>query len=529
MDGTGSRLSTGGDYTTGRAAKGVLFIVGVAVFFGVLNASAVGVVLPNIADDLSVDTGQLSWLMTGFLLIYGIAIPFYGRLADLYGARPLFLLGVGIFSVGALLSAVAPNFSSLLAARIVQAAGGAAVPGLGMTLASRAYGPEARGTVIGALAATIGAGAAIGPLLGGGLSELLGWRSIFFISASAAITIPFAWNILPRDEDRSGGTLDMLGGAALALLVGGALLVPTEGVRSGWSSSLVLAGAVVSIIGLVALLARQVTAGSPFLPKEFLRNTRYIALVGMSFSVMAANLAPLIGLPILLSISHGLSPLEVGLVMLPGAISSSLFGVLAGRVTDRKGARLPVWIGAPLMLLAVLGLSTYAGSSVLVIATFAGILGAGFGLVNTPLAATISRIVRVQMLASALSINSMLFFLGGSFGTAALMAVVTSRAGENDSLFNPLHSGAAAGFSDAFLLLAIPVMVALALSVALPVPSRMALAGQRIAVQPALSVTRKWVANCSVPWMPECVEMATAGPDCVASFIEAEYEPSLAD
>ena len=85
-------------------------------FFGVLNASAVGVVLPDIAEDLSVDTGQLSWLMTGFLLIYGIAIPFYGRLADRYGVRPLFLLGVGIFSVGSLLSALAPNFELLLVA-----------------------------------------------------------------------------------------------------------------------------------------------------------------------------------------------------------------------------------------------------------------------------------------------------------------------------------------------------------------------------------------------------------------------------
>ena len=129
---------------------------------------------------------------------------------------------------------------------------------------------------------------------------------------------------------------------------------------------------------------------------------------------MAANLAVLIGLPILLATFHRLSALEIGLTMLPGAITTSVFGVLAGRLTDRNGARLPTWIGSPLMLLAVLGLSTYAGSSIWVIAIFAGILGAGFGLVNTPLAASVSRVVRTQMLASALSINSILFFLGGS-------------------------------------------------------------------------------------------------------------------
>ncbi|MCH6581000.1 MAG: M24 family metallopeptidase, partial [Nitrospinae bacterium] len=112
--------------------------------------------------------------------------------------------------------------------------------------------------------------------------------------------------------------------------------------------------------------------------------------------------------------------------MVPGAVASSVFGIIAGRITDRKDPRLAIWAGSPLMLLAIVGLSTYAGSPVWVVAVFTGILGAGFGLINTPLAATISRIVSGPMLASALSINSMLFFLGGSFGTAVLMAVMTS-------------------------------------------------------------------------------------------------------
>ena len=305
----------------------------------------VAVVLPDIAEDLSVDTGQLSLLMTGFLLIYGIAIPFYGRLADRYGVRPLFLIGVGLFSVGSLLSALAPDFSFLLGARVVQAIGGAAVPGLGMTLASRAYGPESRGTVLGVIAATIGLSGAIGPLVGGALSESFGWQSIFVVAAAAALTIPIGLKILPKDEERSTGNLDLVGGAALGLLVGGVVLIPTEGARSGWLSPLVLTGAAIAFIGFIVLSARQLTARSPFIPREFLRNSRYVRLVWMSFSVMAANVSILIGLPILLSASQNLSPLEVGLTMLPGAISGSVFGVLAGRLTDRNGARLPTWVG----------------------------------------------------------------------------------------------------------------------------------------------------------------------------------------
>ena len=499
-----------GDYISSTASKTrVLVAVCVPLFCGVLNASAVGVVLPAIIADLEVDPGRIAWLMTGFLLVYGIAIPFYGRLAGLYGARRLFILGGLIFSAGSLLAALAPSFTWLFAARIVQAAGGAAVPSLGMTLASRAFGPEARGTVLGIIAATIGAGAATGPLVGGALSETLGWRAIFVLTAFGALAVPVALKVLPTEEELTKGRLDLFGGVALGLLVAGALLVPTEAARSGWTSPLVLTGEVMAVAGLAILIFRQSTASHPFIPRELLNNGRYLVLAGMSFFAMAANLAPLIWLPVLLTLAYRLPPLEIGLIMLPGAVASSVFGIIAGRITDRKDPRLPIWAGSPLMLIAVLGLSTSAGSPVWVIALFTGILGAGFGLINTPLAATISRIVSGPMLASALSINSMLFFLGGSLGTAVLMAVVNSEADGVQQSLNPLHTGSTAGFSDAFLILSVPVILAIALSLSLTRSRRSAIAQPPIPEPQQTVSTGQWLPDCSVPWMPECSETTT--------------------
>jgi DHA2 family metal-tetracycline-proton antiporter-like MFS transporter len=508
------RNLTGGPHrvdegTAANPAKGIVIVVCIAMFFGVLNASAVGVVLPEIAVALSVDTAQLAWLMTGFLLIYGIAIPFYGRLADRYGAGRLFVFGVVVFSVGSVLSAVAPNYEFLFLARIVQALGGAAVPGLGMTLASRAYGPESRGMVLGMVAATIGVGSAIGPLLGGVLSELMGWRSIFFVTSAALLTIPFTVKALPKDEERVEGNLDLIGGAGLGLMVAGILLVPSEGARSGWTSGLVIAGGVAGVVGLAVLAGRQLFATAPFIHRELLRNLRFLALAGMSFTLMAANLAPLIGLPILLAISHGLSPLEIGLVMVPGAALSAVSGILSGKLTDRTGPSLPVRIGSPIMLVALFGLSAYSGSSPWAIAGFAGLLGAGFGFVNTPLAATISRLVSGQMLASALSMNSMLFFLGGSFGTAIFMALVSSS-GLADGSLNPVHSGFGNGFSDGFLLLMIPVLLAMGLSLALPAISKPETSSQDEEPPLEVRLINRWTPDCSVPWHPECVEMLPA-------------------
>ena len=483
-----------------RYPLGVLLVVCGALFFGVLNAAAVVVVLAEIAEDLDTSIGQLSWIMTGFLLVYGVAIPFYGRLADLYGARPLFLMGVAVFSVGSLFAALAPNFELLLAARVIQGVGGAAVPGLGMTLASRAYGPAARGMVRGVIGATIGVGSAVGPLLGGLLSSAWGWEAIFAVNAAAALTIPFAIVVLPRDEERVGGQLDLVGGGLLALGVVGLVLAPTEGSQSGWTSTWAVAGMALAVVSFAALSVQQRVATSPFIPRELTGNGQLIAFVSMSFLIMAANSGALIGLPILLANVNELDTLRVGLALVPGAIGMAVFGVVSGRLVDSVGARALSRAGAAVVAIGVLGLSTVAGEDVRLVSAFAGVLGAGFGLINTPLATAVTRVVRPQLLASAIGVNSMLFFIGGSIGAAALFGFVTAA---GDSSLNPLHSGAASGFSDGFLFLALPTLLVIGLASKLP-GAAVGASGTAAdgSLEEAIFGGGKWRPDCTVPWAP---------------------------
>ncbi len=498
---------------TAANALGVLSVVCFALFFGVLNASALGVVLPDIAQDLDVSVSQLGWIMTGFLLIYGVAIPFYGRLADLHGARSLFIVGVGIFALGSLLAALASTFPLLVGARVIQAAGGAAVPGLGMALAIRAYGPESRGTVLGVIGATIGIGAAAGPLLGGALADAWGWEAIFFVNASAALVIPAALKILPRDEETIGGELDIVGGLLLAVAVVGLLLAPSEGSRSGWTSPLALTGIVMAVAAFIALAWHQGRSVSSFIPQEFLRNAKFVAFVAMSFLVMGANLGPLIALPILLAAFNGSTALEVGLILLPGAVLTAASGVIAGRLVDRVGARPLARIGGVSMLVAVLALSSAAGGDVWQISLFAALLGGGFGLVNTPLATSVSRVVRPQLLASGLGINSMLFFIGGSLGAAALLAFSVTDARAS---LNPLHDGVASGFSNGFLFLALPLIAVLYLTSKLPraVESE---AGAPTDMRRAVAAPQHpWRPDCSIPWALERSASETAAAEAEA-------------
>ena len=446
---------------------GILVVVCAAIFISVLNASIVNVVLPTIGADLLVDAALLGWVITAYSLVYAVAIPFYGRLADLYGARRFFIAGQGVFAVGSLLCALAPSFSLLLVARVIQAGGGAAVPGLGIALAARAFPPHQRGTVLGIVTTALGVAAAIGPTLGGLLADRFGWHAVFAVGTVAGLLLPASWLLLPREDPRGGERLDVWGGLFLAAGISGGLFALTEGSRSGWASPRSLISAAVALVGLAALVARQRTAATPFIPRELLANRRYVALTTTSFAAMAAMMAAIVGLPLLLAGVNGLSPAQVGLVLFPNAALTAALGVVVGRLVDRVGARRPVRAGLLVMMAAALGLSIAAGDSAWTLAAILMLLGLGSSLVNTPLSAAVSLVVRPERFASGQSMNTMLFFLGGSFGATLTTAVVGARVGAADAV-NPLHTGLAVGFSDAFLLALLPLGVALALSGAVP-------------------------------------------------------------
>lgn len=445
-----------------------LIVICLAVFFSVLNGTMVNVALPVIGRDLGIEAARLGWVVTGYLLVFGVSVPFFGRLADKFGARRIFVLGLAVFALSSLLLAVSSSYSMLMAARLAQAAGAAAVPGLGMALVSRAYPPEKRGSAMGFVSMTVGTGAAIGPTLGGTIASAFGWNGIFLLTALSGLLIPLALRVLPPAKGTANEGLDLGGGVLLALSIAGALLAATEGSRGDPGSPFVLGALALSLVAAVLLVVRQRTAAYPFIPRDLLRNRRFLLLVATSFCSMAANLSVLIAIPLMLTAFNRLSPVQVGLVLLPEAIAFTLLAPVSGRLVDRIGPRMPILFGLALMAVALLGLSSLgAGATPGVVGALVVLLSSGFAFVNSPLATTVSLVIGRDRLSSGLSINSMAFFLGGSFGTALLSAVLTARRGAQSAL-NPAYSGQLPAYSDAFLALVLPVLGAMALSFALP-------------------------------------------------------------
>ncbi|MEM7092613.1 MAG: MFS transporter [Actinomycetota bacterium] len=483
---------------TGRPA--VLAVVCLALFFGVLNGSAVAVVLPEIGADLDIDDADLSWVLSGFLLTYGVAIPFYGRLANRFGARNLFLIGVTIFGVGSILSAVSAGLPTLLGARTIQAAGGAAVPGLGMTLASQAFPAARRGVVLGIVSATMGIGAAAGPLAAGVVSQIADWRYLFAVSAVSIISVPIGIRHLEQDESRTNEPLDLAGGALFGLGVASTLYFVTRGSQTSWSDSYALVALVAAVVALLVFSIHQQRGTAPFIPTTLIRNRSYLILTLLGFGITFANLAAQIGYPFAFSDLHDMSTLSIGLALIPSALTTAVVGVIAGRIADKTGAGLPIRVGASLMIVSTIAISWTVGSSAWTVALIAMGFAAGFALVNTPLAAVASLLVDPKDLAAALSLNTMMFFIGGSFGATLFSSVVLNSDSEADA-WNPLHDTAGAGFSNAFAVLAIPAAIGLLLSAFLP---------RRTAAGAGTDPTEAtWSHNCEVPWCPEVADDRT--------------------
>jgi DHA2 family metal-tetracycline-proton antiporter-like MFS transporter/DHA2 family florfenicol/chloramphenicol resistance protein-like MFS transporter len=457
----------------------LLAVVVTAILISVLNQTFVNVVVPDIQDAFGATQGQVGWVITGYLLVFAVGIPLYGRIADLYSLRRTFAVGLGFLAAGSLACALAPTLPLLVAGRILQAVGASAIPALGFASVAKALPPGERGTALGLLSSSVGIGAAIGPVVGGAVAGLTGWQVLFYATlVFALILVPPALRVLPgapEDEDAPAGFLaairhfDVPGGLALALAAGLALFGVTEGQVAGFGSPASWVSFVLSGLAAAFFVWRIATTKDPFVSPGLFRNRTFLAIAGVGFFMMFCNVASLVLSPLLLSDVNGLSSGGIGLVLAPAAVAVALLSPIAGRLSDRFGPRLLVRTGLVTIALSTFFVATFAtGGSVVLVAL--GILGQGLGFAaaNSPNANAATNVLSRAESGVGLGIYQMLFFLGGGFGTAIGATFLAFRAEAGAGPLNPLHVGGAAAYSDAFMLLTFAALVALVISLGLP-------------------------------------------------------------
>jgi DHA2 family metal-tetracycline-proton antiporter-like MFS transporter/DHA2 family florfenicol/chloramphenicol resistance protein-like MFS transporter len=464
-----------GTGSTRRSTRLMLGVVVVAILISVLNQTFTNVVVPDIRQDFGVSQGQAGWVITGYLLVFAVGIPLYGRIADLYSLRRVFSTGLVVLAAGSLLCGFAPTLPLLVVGRIIQAVGAAAIPAIGFASIAKTLPSGERGGALGLLSASVGAGAAIGPVLGGAAAGLTGWQVLFYLTAVfCVILIPAALRVLPgptkgAEGKKGAGRLmaaihrfDVPGGLSLALAAGFALFAVTEGQVMGFGSPVVWTSFGLAALGSVGFVWRVRRAPEPFVSPALFKNAGFLAGAGVGFFMMFCNLGSLVLAPLMLSEINDLSAGQIGLVLAPGAAAVAILSPFAGRLSDRLGPRTIIIPGLVVVLVSTLLLATFGAgaSSVIVAACILG-QGLGFAAINSPNANAVTAVLPPAQSGVGLGIYQMLFFLGGGFGPAVAATFLGLRQDTGSGPLIPAFDGSAWAYSDSFLLLAGASVIAL--------------------------------------------------------------------
>lgn len=459
-------MSAGGEAALQKgpaSTRPFLAVVASGVFVTVLTGTMVNVATPLMRAEFGASAAQVGWVFTGYALAYAVGVPLYGRLSDSFGVRRVFTLGLLGFAAGGLVCAFAPSLAVLVFGRIVQGIGGAAVPALASVAVAKVLPAGERGGALGLVASSVGVGSAVGPVLGGAVGQLAGWRPLFAGTlALMLLLIPFARRVLPDGGSQDERSFDLFGGALLGLGAGLFLFGVTRGQAVGFDSSSSWGSFLVAALALAVFARRINGARHPFVSPTLFANRPYVAAVIVGFFSMLANLSILVFVPLLLVEVNGLSLAAAGLVLTPEAAVLAVLSPLAGRLSDRVGARPVVVAGLVVMGLSILFVSTFAGASPALIALGMTGVGAGFAFIQSPANNAAANALPSEEVGAGMGIFAGAFFLGAGTGPALVGALLAARQEAGSAAMNPLNAFGAAPYSDAFLAIVPALFIALA-------------------------------------------------------------------
>jgi EmrB/QacA subfamily drug resistance transporter len=416
-----------------------LLAVCTATFMLLLDITIVNVALPAIERALDASFSDLQWVVDAYALALATCVLTAGALADLFGRKRLFVIGIVLFTIASAACGLANDPLFLIIARGVQGIGGALMFATALALLSQEFHGRERGTAFGIWGATIGAAVAIGPLAGGMLTSWLSWRWIFLVNIPigvAAVVLSLAK--LRESSDPSESRLDPIG---LVTLTGGLLcliLALIEGNRHGWTSALILGLFAAAVMLLALFIASQTRDRLTMIDLALFKRPAFVGAQVTAFAISSSMFAMFLYLTLYLQNVLKLSPLQTGVRFLPLSVVSFFAAPVAGRLSSFLPVRLLLGFGLGLVALSLWlmsGITTSSSWTTLLPGFIVG--GIGIGMVNAPLASTAVSTVRVERAGMASGINNTFRQLGIATGIAALGAVFSSRV--TDRVVTGLH------------------------------------------------------------------------------------------
>jgi MFS transporter, DHA2 family, multidrug resistance protein len=410
-----------------KSAWAVLAVLAAALALISLDNTIVNVALPTLQEELRASTAQLQWVVDAYSVLFAGTLLLAGSLGDRFGRRRMLIVGLSIFILASLSAVFAQDANALTLSRALMGIGGAFIMPSTLSILVQVFTDRTeRARAIGIWAAVAGVGVALGPIIGGFLLEHFSWHSIFWVNPPVAAAVLVATLLLvPESRDPAKPKLDPLG-AALSSLGVVALVVTVIELPDSGLSALTVGAAAVAVVSLTAFVWWEKRAARPILPMELFSSRLFSTSIITVGLVYFALMGAMFFLPQFLQLVQGMSPLESGIAILPGAGGLLVASLFSPGIAERIGTRKTVVLGLSLVTVAMASFALLrTDTSYLFIGIVLGTIGLGLGLTLPQATNGVLAAVPAERAGMGSAVNDAVGELGGSFGVAILGATLS--------------------------------------------------------------------------------------------------------
>jgi EmrB/QacA subfamily drug resistance transporter len=413
-----------------------------AIAVAALDSTVVGTAMPTIIGDLG-GLSEYGWVFSAYLLASTTTVPFYAKLADMVGRKPVFMFGLALFVGGSALCGLSGSMAELIAFRTLQGIGAGAVQPMSFTIAGDVFEPRQRARMQGFFSGVWGISAIVGPALGGIITTTVGWPWVFEINIPVGIVAGLIiWRVFHERFERREHQLDWTGGILLTAGIVALLVAVSEGAQLfGWTSPVVIGLIAAAVLLLVAFVRLELRAPEPLIDLDLLR----IPIIGAGLALSVLGGIVMFGLttyvPPMVQGVHGGSPIEAGAAVAAMSVGWPLGSIVGGRALIRFGGRPVVLVGA-VMLVVGTALVTQIGAidALWFVMVGAGITGLGMGLTATTVLVTIQGAVPWNRRGVATGLVQFSRTIGGAVGVGLMGGILTAFVGAASSaILDPTH------------------------------------------------------------------------------------------
>ncbi|PFS06897.1 MFS transporter [Bacillus thuringiensis] len=399
-------------------SKWFVFTLCFIVLLGPMNAVLFNVALEDIANDLLISQSKVSWVVVGYSLVVGIGSMIYGKLADRYSVKRLLIISIIIFVAGSIVGFVNQSYEIIIFARLVQASGGAAFIALSMIAVAKLVAPAKKPGALAMISSSIALAVGIGPLVGGAITNTLGWPYLFLFMVISMVGIFLLVKFMPEEVQHTDEVFhfDFIGAFLLFVLITTVLL----GVNiNSWLF-------VLSVAFLFLFKAHMKRAESPFIDIELFTNKPFLRLIAVGFIINVALCASLLLLPLLLGRGHGLSPFVIGIVLFVASLFGIVSSFITGKIIPAFGNVRMMYVASVVMIIGFLILGIIPDGNLLFI-LFAVILTfMSYSAIQVSLNTFIPKTLNPAKVGVGLGLYNLINFFGMAFGPAVASKIMES-------------------------------------------------------------------------------------------------------